>query len=1360
MAAERQEKLYCCYLDFYNAFGSPDHEALWEWLRKLNIPDIDLLQALYKEAYYEADLPYGRSAPIFLKRGLKQGDRLPPLLFGLIFNALLLALKATGIGHRTITGLRTSARGFADDLALVTSSAGGMSRLLQVVADFCEWSGMRIKLEKSVITAYDYKARQELATDEILYKGEPLAHLAADDSFPYLGVRASLVARRKRGVRAPGLESETEHIFSATRELVGVARGHKYLLGQMVPAMHMVAASRFRYSAPLVPWTDAELNRLYRVWLQVHRAAWRLTPGFPSGQLTLPSERGGCPLEHPIVSMIQALSKHIEQLVALPDDLRQDTIARYKRLCTNCGCHTQRELAVYLAAERSPRRCPIARLLRACGQLGLDIRLPDCLSLGRMEGETSWSALLAHLRRRTAAPGIDSRTQSDMECVTAAWTTIQRRFRRRGIREPRQLVLDPRADRAVWLLPNLARAPGWMESLRRVLSVADPATLFPRANRGEGVPDTPAHQALMHEVLTALSRPVADVPRLFEDDRWERVRYTAPLFVWKRLLEAHGLVISFDKPEIGHRRTAPILDLMALGHCPGIPAACLRSLCLGLAPHLCTVRDDAVAPDGGPLTWKPAHLTRERVDFFFNDETAGSETFGPYTASTKDGLTRVTQYDQHITTLTQGRWGLLRGAYEAENVCAALHAWVAQIDREEASHGVASSQFWYQLRTVLEADCIVGCNPLVAPSSFPVALRCWGTLEGWGHSDPHPSRILYCLLTQSREEQRILCRPLRADDVWWALTRESVLDSEVKDILSQLSSIVMVFKRGTRAAAAKGSWRRATLRTVQIKEKWTLWASYGAAQSTQLRAALKRRLDSIRLTKDGVVPLDLTCPAAREAALGPAAAAYRKEGIVVATDGSLKEDGAMGAAFVSLGERLPARSAAILGPPSSVRPELAGIAMACEDCPREVDLTVLTDSVSCMRLLMSLQRTDFPLSLYRHPVRQLLMYVARLINERAAANAVTRFWKVKSHRAEPLNEAADALADAAVELDPSRPLDLDPEAVHFIYKETLVEWDSKLRDHLIQVAASRGMSRIGAPTRRRDGTVTPAQMALSTAWMLRPEQGRSTLGGVLRSMKTSPRKRRIFQALAGTFPCQAVLFKWRIATSPLCTLCGKANESLAHIQCVCPVLREARIRAHHNLAAMLFTRLGQEPCGWSIHQEVTVDCLRGIDTPLDCRDAWQRACDALTDMELVGPDEDAVIDTGLGRKRPDAFAFNWRCKTVLILEFTRAYDARPDWHTETDRYKTDRYAPLRDKLRSCLAHTGSGRWSVDIVPLTLGVRGSFDEGRWALNLAKFGLSQGHTASLMTDLVTLCLSELNELLAARTVALNNCYPHSN
>ena len=69
----------------------------------------------------------------------------------------------------------------------------------------------------------------------------------------------------------------------------------------MVPSMRMVAASRFRYSASLVrvvPWTDAQLEELFKVWMQVERAAWKLLGRFPSAQFRLPPDSAGRPLEH------------------------------------------------------------------------------------------------------------------------------------------------------------------------------------------------------------------------------------------------------------------------------------------------------------------------------------------------------------------------------------------------------------------------------------------------------------------------------------------------------------------------------------------------------------------------------------------------------------------------------------------------------------------------------------------------------------------------------------------------------------------------------------------------------------------------------------------------------------------------------------------------------------------------------------------------------------------------------------------------------------------------------------------------------------------------------------------------------
>jgi hypothetical protein len=108
----------------------------------------------------------------------------------------------------------------------------------------------------------------------------------------------------------------------------------------------------------------------------------------------------------------------------------------------------------------------------------------------------------------------------------------------------------------------------------------------------------------------------------------------------------------------------------------------------------------------------------------------------------------------------------------------------------------------------------------------------------------------------------------------------------------------------------------------------------------------------------------------------------------------------MGAAYVVKDNRLPSGSVAVFGQPSSIRPELTGIALAREDCPGKEDLNIITDSLSSMRLLQNMQRHDFPLQLYRHTVRQLLLHwhVTKLINKRADLGRTTRFIKIRAHR--------------------------------------------------------------------------------------------------------------------------------------------------------------------------------------------------------------------------------------------------------------------------------------------------------------------------------------------------------------------------
>jgi hypothetical protein len=199
--------------------------------------------------YYSADLlvPYGRSPPVYLTRGTKQGNILSPLLFNLLFNGLLHALRRSGVGVRTVSGLRTPCRVYADDLGLVLSSEQGTNKLLQVIASFCGWNSMRVNLRKTFIIAYDFHHFQPLSTDNIRYQGFPLCHLPARESFPYLGVSAALVG--KRGRKSLCVRDQKLMVRSETLGLKQVAAKSSLSPFQLVPAMRMMAGGKFAYSA-------------------------------------------------------------------------------------------------------------------------------------------------------------------------------------------------------------------------------------------------------------------------------------------------------------------------------------------------------------------------------------------------------------------------------------------------------------------------------------------------------------------------------------------------------------------------------------------------------------------------------------------------------------------------------------------------------------------------------------------------------------------------------------------------------------------------------------------------------------------------------------------------------------------------------------------------------------------------------------------------------------------------------------------------------------------------------------------------------------------------------------------------------
>ncbi len=126
--------------------------------------------------------------------------------------------------------------GFADDVAIVATSASLLKKRLDETAEFCAWSGMRVNIKKSVVTGYDLSSQKEADVSKISYGGQALLHLPATEAFRYLGIRIAVTG---------SFQAERKYVLDSVTTLQNLFKGHKYNLDQMVGATLMVASSRF-----------------------------------------------------------------------------------------------------------------------------------------------------------------------------------------------------------------------------------------------------------------------------------------------------------------------------------------------------------------------------------------------------------------------------------------------------------------------------------------------------------------------------------------------------------------------------------------------------------------------------------------------------------------------------------------------------------------------------------------------------------------------------------------------------------------------------------------------------------------------------------------------------------------------------------------------------------------------------------------------------------------------------------------------------------------------------------------------------------------------------------------------------------
>ena len=187
-------------VDLRNAFGSVPHATMWEMMQDLDVPDhfIHICQDIYQDSTQQIQSRHNLTGPILLRRGIKQGCPLSPLLFNLVLEGILPTLEAAEDGYAFLGGAKVSCLAYADDLCIVGREKEGIQSMLDSICKFFDWAGLEINPAKcgclSMINNRGHKFVEPF--QPTVGNGQPLPFLLWEETYRYLGV---VVGRERRG---------------------------------------------------------------------------------------------------------------------------------------------------------------------------------------------------------------------------------------------------------------------------------------------------------------------------------------------------------------------------------------------------------------------------------------------------------------------------------------------------------------------------------------------------------------------------------------------------------------------------------------------------------------------------------------------------------------------------------------------------------------------------------------------------------------------------------------------------------------------------------------------------------------------------------------------------------------------------------------------------------------------------------------------------------------------------------------------------------------------------------------------------------------------------------------------------------
>ena len=692
-----------------------------------------------------------------------------------------------------------------------------------------------------------------------------------------------------------------------------------------------------------------------------------------------------------------------------------------------------------------------------------------------------------------------------------------------------------------------------------------------------------------------------------------------------------------------------------------------------------------------------------------------------------------------------GRLAILRRWHGHEDM---VSIWKSEWDRLDAWEEAGGRTMHWAVTTTLRQQYTlknaVYIHSLVADPSFDCHLT--------EHEPPRVGRT-YLPLYEMPPERAVQLLGRYEQHEWVAIVRvDSKSPLTLK--LRQLGCVGERMDKGSRFKLKKGWWRTGEQILIKSDGIYEVWHSktVETPEASDPLHAIPHWMPSDEPSQqsESLSTYLQALPGAK----------YRKEGLVVATDGSLRtrketsKDFSMGAGVAGTGKGGLRISLRVGGQYSSTRAELVAIAVALRETPTHPDLAILVDSSAALQRMAWFRSKDFRPSPRKVKDLDVLMDIIAALLKRQENGSSTTFVKVHGHSGDPLHAMADHLAVQGA--------DQDEDEAEFMASRPdciLYSW--------VQDGAER-MCPWGPQIKRRIKHATGEQAWADYAgagvvdtFLGRRDAGRALLGSALRNTWDWAVRGWMLGVAPYSYPTQANISKWRKQGSARCA-CGHGDETFAHMQLNCTLerRRSARQQAHNNIAGLVekysdMVRPKDRISVWDkqvgtflkalesarpdgiILNKVTIHNLARWKAAVsrgtaDARQAGSKR--SLTDVHSLFNPEDL-------RKRPDGLIFDLQHRTIYLVEIARTGNAEGSLRNR-HLQKTLKYLPTVEALRVAFFPC-----RVEQITLVIGVLGSIAEHTWRHSLMILGMSRGQQDKLILECMRATIEGTHSVLLA-------------